>query len=106
MEFNTLFCCVSSALAKAEVHRLGGDPNTELASFDAYCVSYLMARKYGLDVSRYSFPVLPEAMGDPRAARAELSRIREVFHTLAVRTDRGLAGPDKAMPSQTGTEVR
>lgn len=106
MEFNTLFCCVSNALAKAEIHRLGGDPNTELAAFDAYCASYLMTRKYGLDVSRYSFPVLPEALGDPRAARAELSRIREVFHTLAVRTDRGLAGLDKAVPSQAGTEVR
>lgn len=106
MDLNTLFCCVSNALAKVEIHRLGSDPNAELASFDAYCVSYLMARKYGLDISQYRFPVLPEAMGDPRAARAELSRIHDVFHILTIRTDRALAGPGKATPSQAGTEVR
>jgi hypothetical protein len=54
------------------------------SAFTAYCVSYMLCKKYGIDVSNYDFNRLPERFNglDAQEARAELSKIRSVSNAL------------------------
>lgn len=101
MDFNSMFCCVSGALAKAEIHFHGGNPDSPSASFRSYCASYMMCKKYGLDVIRYNFSALPDFMSaDTKEVRGELNRLHDVFKTMAVRMDRSLNQPHRSAPNQ------
>lgn len=55
MEANDLFCEVSKALAQAELAQTGEEYDPQTASFKAHCVSYILGKEFGVDVSDYSF---------------------------------------------------
>ena len=48
-------------LAKVGLEESG---NQELDNFKSYCASYLVCKKYGIDVSSYNFDNLPETLKD------------------------------------------
>ncbi len=101
MDFNSMFCCVSNALAKAEIHLHGGNPDAPAASFQAYCASYMMCKKYGLDVIRYNFSSLPDCISaDTKEVRRELNHLHDLFKTMTVRMDRSLSQSHRSAPTQ------
>lgn len=72
---------LSMALAAKSMSEKEGTRNVE---FKAYCVSYMVARRTGMDVSKYSFDRLPESYKSMEAKdiRSELGDIRDTAHDL------------------------
>lgn len=55
--------------------------------FHAYCVSYMICRKCGIDTQDYQFDHAPEYLEvmEPKEVRAELSRIRDAASSISSR---------------------
>lgn len=92
MEANDLFCEVSKALAQAELAQTSEEYAPENASFKAHCVSYILGKEFGADVSDYSFENPAEFLrtDDPQEIRAELSEIRDTAYDISARMARSL----------------
>lgn len=92
MEANDLFCEVSKALAQAELAQTSEEYIPENASFKAHCVSYILGKEFGADVSDYSFENPADFLrtGDPQEIRAELSEIRDTAYDISARMARSL----------------
>lgn len=89
---NDLFCGLAKALAQAEFARTGEEYTEENAAFKAHCVSYILGKEFGLDVSGYAFetPVDFLRTDDPQTLRAELSDIRDTAFDISARMMRAL----------------
>lgn len=92
MEANDLFCEVSKALAQAELAQTSEEYAPENASFKAHCVSYILGKEFGADVSDYSFENPADFLrtDDPQEIRAELSEIRDTAYDISARMARAL----------------
>jgi len=66
---------------------MGSEYSRENAQFAAYCASYVLCRKYGVDVSVFSFENASYQFEgkDPKEIRAELSNIREAAGEIGSR---------------------
>lgn len=53
MDAPDIFRCVSFELAKAELRMVNGDEPPEQTGHKAYCVSYMLCKKYGIDTQGY-----------------------------------------------------
>ena len=71
---------LSQEIAHAEMDSHDGKYDRGGAAFAATCVSYVVCKRAGFDVSGFSFDRLPEAFSgmEPKALRGELTRIRNV----------------------------
>lgn len=89
---NELFCAVSKALAQAELAMTGDKYIPDNASFKAHCVSYILGKEFGVDVSEYVFDNPAEFLrtDDPQEIRAELSEIRDTAFDISARMARSL----------------
>ena len=89
---NDLFCGLAKALAQAELVRSVEDYTEENAAFKAHCVSYILGKEFGLDVSDYSFenPAAFLRTDDPQTIRAELTDIRDTAYDISARMMRAL----------------
>ena len=89
---NDLFCGLAKALAQAELARSTEDYVEENAAFKAHCVSYILGKEFGLDVSDYSFenPAAFLRTDDPQTMRAELTDIRDTAYDISARMMRAL----------------
>ena len=85
---NDLFCGLSKALAQAELARTG----EENAGFKAQCVSYILGKEFGVDVSGYAFEAPADFLrtDDPQTIRAELTDIRDTAYDISARMMRSL----------------
>lgn len=92
MEANDLFCEVSKALAQAELAQTGEEYDPQTASFKAHCVSYILGKEFGVDVSDYSFENPADFLrtDDPQEIRTELSEIRDTAYDISARMARAL----------------
>lgn len=92
MEGDALFCEVSKALAQAELALTGEDHTPENADFKAHCVSYILGKEFGVDVSDYGFENPADFLrtDDPQEIRAELSEIRDTAYDISARMTRAL----------------
>lgn len=74
-EYKDLFEGLARELTKEE---LGAD-NTELSNFKVNCISYMILKKYNLDVSHYSFDKIPKDFlkENPKDIRSELNELKE-----------------------------
>lgn len=92
MTADDIFRSVSKELAHAEIAGARSEYYREDAAFAAYSVSYLLCRKYGIDVSGYDFSRLPEDFreADPQSIRAALSEMRDTANTISGRMYRVL----------------
>ncbi len=81
-------------IARVKLEKL---PCTNQA-FASYCVSFMLAERYGLDTSQYKIDTIPEALRglDSKQGRAELSTMRSVHSAMVDSIDRGLIAPAKA----------
>lgn len=97
MSAPNIFRSVSKELAHAEL--AGGKEGYERGreAFTAYCVSYLLCRQHGIDVSGYDFSQLPLEVrpDDPQGIRAILTEIRDTAEQISMRMQRVLSPRDK-----------
>lgn len=87
-----LFCGLSKALAQAELARTGEEHTEENAGFKAQCVSYILGKEFGVDVSGYAFEAPADFLrtDDPQTIRAELTDIRDTAYDISARMMRSL----------------
>ena len=80
------------ALAQAELARTGEEHTEENAGFKAQCVSYILGKEFGVDVSGYAFEAPADFLrtDDPQEIRAELSEIRDTAYDISARMARSL----------------
>lgn len=87
MNAQEIFQCLTPELALAGF--ADGDPEYDRNedAFHAYCASYMLCKKYGIDTQAYDFryaPAFLEGM-EPQEVRAELSKAREAANTISSR---------------------
>ncbi|MCI9226047.1 MAG: hypothetical protein HFE91_11380 [Acutalibacter sp.] len=87
-----IFRSVSMELAHAEIATVKSDYTREGTAFSAYCVSYILCKKYGVDVAGYDFSTLPDTLceSDPQTQRAALTEIRDTAANISARMSRAL----------------
>ena len=99
-----IFRSVSKELALAHLAASRESYDRKDAAFAAYCVSYMLCRQHGIDVSAYDFSRLPDALrsATPQAIREVLTEIRDTAGEISKRMSRVLE-PAKA-PKTKGQE--
>ena len=87
MDAPSIFRSVSLELAHAELAASRESYDRASAAFPAFCISYLLCRKNGVDVSNYRFDTMPEDLraGDAQSIRAALSEIRDTAEKMSTR---------------------
>jgi hypothetical protein len=100
MEFSNTFRSVAHELAFADL-TTGPDTQTD-PSFSAYCVSYLLCKKYGVNAQEFTFEDAPSVFHGMNAqeVKAELSEIRDAAENITERMTRQLEAQQKAAKSQ------
>jgi hypothetical protein len=93
MGFADTFRAVARELAFTAGPDAQADP-----SFSAYCVSYLLCKKYGVDTKGYDFSGAEHALRDMDAQeiKSELSKIRDAAEEIGGRMARELEAASKA----------
>ena len=87
-----IFRSVSKELAHAEIAGMREDYNRNDAAFQAYSASYLLCKRYGVDVSDYNFSRLPASLreSNPQQVRETLTEIRDTANQISTRMYRAL----------------
>ena len=65
--------------------QLSNEMSSEYKNFKAYCISYMICNKYGIDTSKYNFNSLPKefiSQDSTQSIREELNKIRESFEKI------------------------
>lgn len=92
MEAHDIFRSLSKEIAHAEL--AGADPNYTRANagFAAYSISYVVCKRFGVDVSGYDFSRLPDSFRDAEAQsiRATLNEISDIAKDMTGRMSRAL----------------
>ena len=96
-----IFRSVSKELAHAELAGAQQNYNRSDAAFAAYSASYLLCKRYGVDVSDYNFSRLPASFreSNPQQVRETLTEIRDTANQIATRMYRAL-GHDRTPKSK------
>ena len=84
-EYKDLFEGLARELTKEEL----GSKNTELEKFKCECISYMILKKYNLDVSNYNFNKIPKEFikTNPKDIRKELNELREGLNIFSNRVN-------------------
>ena len=92
MDAHDIFRSLSKELAHAELAISRPDYTRQDAGFAAYSVSYVICKRYGVDVSNYDFSRLPDSFreADPQSIRSQLSEIGETAKEITGRMNRAL----------------
>jgi len=100
MEFADTFRSLAQELSYADL-TTGPDTQADPA-FSAYCASYLLCSKYGVDKEGFSFDEAPSVFEgmDAQAIKGELSQIRDVAEDVSGRMARQLETQNKAPKNQ------
>lgn len=62
--------------------------DSDIKSFKSYCISYMICKRYGVDVSSFDFSNLPQEISstkEPKEIRKELEKIRSNFEKINTR---------------------
>ena len=87
-----IFRSVSKELAHAEIAGMSENYNRNDAAFKAYSASYVLCKRYGVDVSDYNFSRLPTSFreSNPQQVRETLTEIRDTANQISTRMYRAL----------------
>lgn len=104
MDAHSIFRSISLELAHAELGAGSESYDRDSAAFPAFCISYLLCRKNGIDVSNYRFDTLPEDLraGDAQSIRAALSEIRDTAEKISTRMYRATEQTKAAKSKEQG----
>jgi len=96
MEFADTFRSVAQELAYADL-TTGPDMPSD-PQFSAYCASYMLCQKHGVDTQGFDFTDAPKVLDgmDAREVKGELSQIRDVAEDISGRMARQLDAISKA----------
>lgn len=88
MDAPTIFRGLSQELARA--HMVKSNHDCAVPAFSAYCVSYMLCKRNGIDVDSFRFSRIPEAYRemDAQAIRGELALIREIAGEISTDMNR------------------
>ena len=106
MEFADLFRSISQELAyTAVVYRDANDNTPQDARFTAYCASYAVCKKYGIDTQSFDFEKAAEVFDgmEPQEVKNELSYINKAVESITERMAKQL---DAAQKAARNTEAR
>ena len=94
LDENVMFQAISSEFAKIS---MSNREENILLDFESYCVSYMICKKYGIDVSNYNFDVLPPEVQEMNVTqfREELSLIRDTMLDVDSRISNNLEKSQK-----------
>lgn len=83
MEADALFRSISQEVAVAEFAK--GHRKRSECEFDAYCVSYILCKRFGISTDAYRFDKLPEKLSrqDNKATHAQLKGIRDTANKIS-----------------------
>lgn len=100
MAFADTFRCLAQELALADLtasHDTQSEPQ-----FSAYCASYLLCQKYGVDTQGFSFEDAPGVFDgmDALEVKGELSQIRDAAESISGRMARQLDVQQRAAKTQ------
>ena len=87
MNAQEIFQCLTPELVFAGFADGNPDYDRNEDAFHAYCASYLLSKKYGMDTKGYDFSYAPgffEGM-EPQEVRAELSKTRDAANQISSR---------------------
>ena len=95
MEFTDAFSSVSKELAAAELNTKD-EPRID-KDFSAYCVSYLLCKKHGVDTSNYNFSEVGKVFEylDAQEMKGEFQTIRDTFSDISSRMNKQLESLQK-----------
>ena len=85
MDRETLFQSLSQEMGNIE---LKDEEKSNMNYFISYCTSYMICKRYGIDVSNYIFKELPNEITnqkDGKGIRMELDKIRDNFEKVNTR---------------------
>lgn len=87
-----IFRSVSKELCHAQIAGMQENYNRSEAAFAAYSASYLLCKKYGVDVTDYNFSRLPASLReqDARGVRDSLTEIKDTANQISSRMYRAL----------------
>jgi len=96
MEFSDTFRSVAQELACTEVNRDG--KNTADPQFTAYCASYVLCKKYGVNTKSFNFESAPAMFRgfEAQDVKGELSQIRDAAENISGRMARQLETQNRA----------
>ncbi len=105
MDGATIFRTLTNELAHAHMDK--GNYARSENTFTAYCVSYMLCKRYGVSVDTFSFDKAPERYSkmDPKQFRAELNKIRDVAGEISRSMNRVLESQDRSKKDR-GAEAR
>jgi len=87
MDAPDIFRSIANELAHAEF--AGGDPayDRDANAFKAYCASYMLCKRSGIDTKGYDFSTLPDTLQvmDAQEIRGELSQVRDAAGDISSR---------------------
>ena len=88
----TTFSAVCPKRWRRRSLRTGEEYTEENAVFKAQCVSYILGKEFGVDVSGYAFEAPADFLrtDDPQTIRAELTDIRDAAYNISARMMRSL----------------
>ncbi len=87
MDAAAIFQSLTPELALAGFAKGDKDYGRDEDAFHAYCVSYMLCKKYGLDTQQYDFSQAPEFFEgmEPQEVRGELSKARDAANAILSR---------------------
>jgi hypothetical protein len=98
MAFGDAYRSVAHELSLAEVDR----EKVKDARFTAYCASYILCKKHGVETKGYNFDSVAAILKDmePKDIKSELTQIRNAADEISGRMARQLGAAQKAARSQ------
>lgn len=92
MDAPDLFRSVSLAIAKATMAQYDNNTKQKNTALQAYSISYMLCKKYGIDVDKYDFRTVPTELKDIESKdfRIMLNEIRNTFKTISGRIERAI----------------
>ena len=96
MQFADSFKSIAQELAYPEIERSKNEPSDP--RFSAYCVSYILCKKYGVDTKDFNFNDAPGVFKgmEPQAIKTELTQIRDIAEDINGRMTKQLDAVSKA----------
>lgn len=91
---NKMIIHLSQELAHAEIaNKNPNDYTRGQANFHAYCISYMTAKKFGIDTSNFNFEAVPnvyEGIDDVQDIKHDLSDMQSAYKSMSERVQKNL----------------